>query len=196
MYCIYLTIYSGNKLPPFYIGSTSISKIDEGYCGSVESKKYGDIFRSELKNNRHLFKVRIVEFCSDRKQALEREEWYHRKLNVVASEMYMNCAYATTGCFGIPRPGNDNPFYGRKHSDETKAKVGKSSKERMTSEQARMMRSNRKIYLQHTDESKKKMSTIHQNMKPVPCPYCDKIGKYSIMKRWHFDKCKFIAEKE
>ena len=31
MYCVYLTIYTGNKLPPFYIGSTSLKKINKGY---------------------------------------------------------------------------------------------------------------------------------------------------------------------
>ena len=31
MYCVYLTIYRGNKLPPFYIGYSSINKIKAGY---------------------------------------------------------------------------------------------------------------------------------------------------------------------
>jgi hypothetical protein len=39
MYCVYLTIYKGNNLPPFYIGSTSIDKIDGGYHGSVMSEE-------------------------------------------------------------------------------------------------------------------------------------------------------------
>ncbi len=30
MYCVYLTTYSGDKLPPYYIGSTSIAKISNG----------------------------------------------------------------------------------------------------------------------------------------------------------------------
>jgi hypothetical protein len=31
IYCTYITFYSGNKLPPFYIGLGSISKIKNGY---------------------------------------------------------------------------------------------------------------------------------------------------------------------
>lgn len=26
-FCVYCTVYSGNKLPPFYIGSSSVSRI-------------------------------------------------------------------------------------------------------------------------------------------------------------------------
>jgi hypothetical protein len=25
----------------------------------------------------------------------------------------------------------------------------------------------------------------------IECPYCKKIGRLAIMKRWHFDNCKF-----
>jgi hypothetical protein len=51
IYCTYLTIYSGNKLPPFYIGSTSVNRISNGYHGSVSSKRYKSIWLEELKTN-------------------------------------------------------------------------------------------------------------------------------------------------
>ena len=44
MYCVYLTVYSGNLLPMFYIGSSSVKKIQNGYCGSISSKKYKNVF--------------------------------------------------------------------------------------------------------------------------------------------------------
>lgn len=43
-YCTYVTFYSGNKLPPFYIGSTSVDKIEKGYRGSVKSKRWKQIY--------------------------------------------------------------------------------------------------------------------------------------------------------
>ena len=61
IYCTYLTVYSGNKLPPFYIGSSSIDIINNGYRGSVSSKEYKQIWKTELKNNSHLFKIMIIE---------------------------------------------------------------------------------------------------------------------------------------
>ena len=60
-YCVYLTIYIGNKLPMFYIGSSSINKVlTKNYYGSVTSKNYKDIFKQELKENKHLFDVLIL----------------------------------------------------------------------------------------------------------------------------------------
>lgn len=43
-YCVYHTTYIGNKLPPNYIGSTSVEKIKKGYYGSVKSKSYKSIW--------------------------------------------------------------------------------------------------------------------------------------------------------
>lgn len=60
IYHVYLITYSGNKLPPFYIGSTSDKKIKDGYLGSVSSKKYSKIWKKETKENKHLFKIHIV----------------------------------------------------------------------------------------------------------------------------------------
>lgn len=60
MYCTYLTIYSGNLLPPFYIGYTKVSKISKDYHGTVSSRKYKDIWISELKHRPHLFKTKIL----------------------------------------------------------------------------------------------------------------------------------------
>jgi hypothetical protein len=40
IFCTYLTIYSGNKLPMFYIGSSTVKKVVSGYHGSVSSKIY------------------------------------------------------------------------------------------------------------------------------------------------------------
>lgn len=54
IYCTYLTTYFGNKLPMFYIGSTSVSKIKNGYRGSVSSKQYKTVWMKELKENQKI----------------------------------------------------------------------------------------------------------------------------------------------
>lgn len=46
-YCVYVTTYLGKKLPPFYIGSTSVDNLKNGYKGSVMSKKYKNIWKGE-----------------------------------------------------------------------------------------------------------------------------------------------------
>jgi hypothetical protein len=124
IYCTYLTIYSGNKLPPFYIGSSSLEKIEKGYCGTVLSKKYINIWKEELKNNRHLFKTKIISRHETRKEALDKELFLHKALSVVKSPLYINMSFAAPKGFfgisllGVPKPekfkqklkGNKNAF--------------------------------------------------------------------------------------
>jgi hypothetical protein len=98
-FCTYLTIYKGNKLPIFYIGSSSISKINSGYHGSVKSASYRNIWEKELLESPHLFETKILTTHETRKKALEKEYAIQKKLNVVKNPLYINKAIAA-GCFG------------------------------------------------------------------------------------------------
>lgn len=82
-YCVYITIYSGNKMPPFYIGYTKTSNIANGYRGTVKSKKYIEIWKSELKNNPQLFKTVILSYHNDKKDAICKEQYFQKKLDVL-----------------------------------------------------------------------------------------------------------------
>ena len=44
-----------------------------------------------------------------------------------------------------------------------------------------------------SEEHKKKISKAKKGIKQnlIKCPYCDKEGGKPIMKRWHFEKCKY-----
>lgn len=110
IYCVYLISYFGSKLPQFYIGSTSLYNISKGYMGSVSSKKYKSIWKSELKSNPHLFKLSIISTHYNRESAVNKEEYFHRKLNVVSSPMYVNMTIANKGWGSLS--GKDNPMYG------------------------------------------------------------------------------------
>lgn len=114
-YCVYLTTYKGSKLPPFYIGSTTIDRINSGYRGSVKSKKYKAKFQEELYKNPHLFKTQIISSYFSRKNAQYKEKQLQTKLNVVKSEMYMNMAIAKDfGWFGMESSKEDSPVFGKK----------------------------------------------------------------------------------
>ena len=115
IYCTYITFYRGNKLPPFYIGSTSVEKVNNGYRGSVLSKQYKDIWKHELKTSPHLFVTRILSTHNDRKSATSKEEYLQRKLNVVRSTMYINKSLATpNGMFGMNVKKEAHPNYGKR----------------------------------------------------------------------------------
>ena len=130
IYCVYLTVYSGNKLPPFYIGSTSVKRIiEKKYHGSVASKKYKDIWKSELKSHPELFKTIIICTFESRKEAIEKENKLQKLLNVIRSPLYINQATAqVNGYCGRIVKGKDNPFFGKKHTEETRKRLSDTHK--------------------------------------------------------------------
>jgi hypothetical protein len=117
-YVVYLVTYSGDKLPKYYIGSTSENKIKNGYLGSIRSKKWFDIFNFESKNNKHLFSVTILSYHGTRKDALIEELRVQIERNVVKSKEYFNESFA---CI--------NGFFGMVISDEQKKIIGKRTSE-------------------------------------------------------------------
>ena len=94
IYCTYLTVYTGNKLPPFYIGSTSVDKINKGYRGSVASKNYKSIWKQELYDHPDLFKTIILTRHETREAALDKELIFHESFTVARNPMYINMVHA------------------------------------------------------------------------------------------------------
>lgn len=90
IYCTYITFYSGNKLPPFYIGYSSIEKVKNGYNGSVSSKIYKKIWEKERKENPHLFKTKIIKTFKMRIDAGKHEEFVQKFFNVHKNPMFIN----------------------------------------------------------------------------------------------------------
>lgn len=82
--------------------------------------------------------------------------------------------------------GKMNPFYNKKHRDDTKKemslkKKGKSYEEIYGVDMADEMRARRSI------EGKGKLKGSQTIVK---CPHCEVCGGFGIMKRWHGDKCR------
>lgn len=95
-YCVYLTVYSGNKMPKFYLGSSSLQKVSNGYRGSVSSKEYGKIWHQELKDNPALFKTIIISEHFTRAEAFDHEEYLQKARKVVTNPLYINRSYANS----------------------------------------------------------------------------------------------------
>jgi hypothetical protein len=152
MYAVYLTIYSGKRLPPLYIGSTSIEKIKNGYYGSVVSKKYKLIFKEELKQHPELFNIKILSTHDTRKKAIEFELYLQKYFDVVKSDLFFNEAFASiNGMFGRDVAGENNPMFGKKHNQITKQII-------------REKRGNEKRY-NITDKHKEIISKTHKGKK-------------------------------
>lgn len=123
-YHTYLTIYRGNDMPKFYIGSTSTKRLSEGYRGSVLSKEYSRVWSLRQEKNPELFKTVILTTHDTREDAYEKEHFLHKSLSVVSNPLYINKSYADgSGRFG-------GGFKGKSHSEEHKAHISKTLKGR------------------------------------------------------------------
>lgn len=93
--------------------------------------------------------------------------------------------------------GDFNPMSGKKHKLETKEKwkENKRNKGEKNGMYGRKGEDNPLYGRKRPQEVLDKMKeTRLKNAKPtqiVICPYCNMSGAIAIMKRWHFDKCKF-----
>lgn len=201
MYCTYITFYRGNQMPPFYIGYTSVERINKGYNGTPQSKQYKKIWNDERKNNIHLFNTKILKYYNTRQEASEAETRLQKALNVHKNLMYINMAIAGEKFYNTgertkesiqkglaTRIANGTTGKGRKRIDVTRrnysTKFNMFWLNKKRSAQDRFKKSitaKRRIEQANTD-----FSLI------VQCPHCNKVGQSANMKRWHYDKCKSI----
>ena len=193
-YVTYLVTYLGNLLPKYYIGSTSEDKVNSGkYFGSISSIKYKNIFSTELKNNTHLFNIKVLSYHDTRTEALEEELRLQIQYNVIKSKDYMNESFAiVNGFFGRDISGKNHPMWGRKHSQETKLKLSTSRKKRLITEETK-----RKISESHkgktiSEEQKEKLRIINSG-KILSEETKNKISESKKgSKPWNFGICKDI----
>ena len=166
-YATYLVTYVGDRLPRYYIGSTSIDKVNSGkYFGSVASIKYKDIFKEERKDNPDLFSIEILSLHLTREEAIEKELELQIKHNVVKSTEYMNESLArVNGFFGRDTSGDSHPKFGDRLSDETKKKISNALTGRIEPDETRKKKSLSKLGnknsfygRKHTEETKDKIS--------------------------------------
>jgi hypothetical protein len=193
IYCTYVTLYLGDKLPPFYIGSSSVKKVLNGYKGSISSKQYKTLWNEELKNNPELFLTSIINKYDDKKCCLDEELKIQNAFNVVKSPLFVNLSFAKPdGFFGMDVSGEKNPRFGKKwgdnhpkgmlgktHSEENIKKFlertkdlpkmrGKkhSDKTKLEMSEKRRGSDNGMYGKKHTDEARKKMSDARKGKIP------------------------------
>ena len=141
---IYLTTNLINNKK--YVGSHTAEKFTDKYKGS------GSILKKAVnKYGEENFKVELVEECFDAIDLVEKEEYWIKKLNAVESEEFYNLSYsgykrgvtgykhteeakrkiseATKGennpNYGKSFFSDQNPFYGKKHTLETREKMSR-----------------------------------------------------------------------
>lgn len=183
IYCTYLTIYRGNKLPPFYIGSSSVAKIEQGYHGSVCSKEYSSLWKTELNEHPELFKTKIISKHSTRLSAFEREKQLQQQLSVISNSLYINKT------IGAPRTfGTYNEMYGKDGAKKLKLSRSQSNKNRESTMAAKKWH----IKQGQTLSARYKAGIIKKPkgiFKKTKCVKCGKISNIGNIFRWHNENC-------
>lgn len=202
MFVTYLTIYDGNLLPPFYIGSTSFRKYEKGYRGSVLSKKYKSIWDLELKDNPQLFDTIILTEHKTRKEAVAQELKYQKQNDIINNSKFINMAFASRNFGG-----------GLSLSPEHKVKLSLANLGKLKGPQSKEHKANlsaskigkhlndeHKIKLSlatigrskgpQSEEHKAKLKAAIKNRPIIECPHCNKVGYACNLIRWHNDNCK------
>lgn len=184
-FVVYLTTYLGTMLPTKYIGSTTEEKILSGnYFGSIKSKRWKEIFKDELKNNKKLFGVEILSYHETRKEALEEELRLQVLYNVVKSSEYFNESLACpNGFFGRDVSGNLAPMFGKSRLKIWTKKYG-IEKANELNKQLYAERKNNNINnpnLICTEEKRRKISNSNKGVKK-PIGFGEKISKVLVGK--------------
>jgi group I intron endonuclease len=107
--------WTNKKDGMMYIGSHKGS-ISDGYIGSgVRFLNAVDKYGIES------FERDILEFVLHEDNIFKREQYYLDKFNCGKSDKYYNISSCAVGGSGY---GEDNPFYGKTHTEEAKYKIG------------------------------------------------------------------------
>ena len=169
----------------YYYGvrsSECLPKDDSGYWSSSKTLK------PLVKENPDHFKKKIIRILESRKEAVNFEIFLHNRFDVGRNPSFYNKAKQTS-------TGFDNQ--GVSPSEETRQKQIVALKTRVVTDETKRKLSEigkRRIFTEeHKQKMRKKHRPLKQPMEPqkiVICPHCNKSGG-NVMKRHHFDKCKF-----
>lgn len=158
--------------------------------------------------------IRVVDEEYRKKMSIGMKK-YHKE-NPITEEARLNLSYKMTG--------EKNPFYGKKHTEETieylrEINTGKIISQETRDKLKKSMTGKHKgehnpFYgKKHSEETREKLKKAYQNRTDkleelniphwntgktrecVICPHCGTTGGKNIMHRWHFDNCKHKTNK-
>ena len=178
-------------------------KLDLGikYFSSSTDKE----FIKEQKENKTVFKYKIINQFNSREEAVKLEIKLHDKFNVGFNESFYNKCKQTSKGFdttdkkrsAASKEKQSNSNRGKKKSKSWRDNISKSligidrgDEFKQKCRENNLGKNNPNFGKHLNKEHKDKISlTLINNIK-VQCTHCNKVGSKSPMIRWHFDNCK------
>lgn len=156
-YCVYSHSINGIV---FYIGS-KVSKNNRPYDKKQRNKDWWNFVNSNNGN----YDVEIIKEFNNKHECLSYEmkliREYHDKGQALAS--HQDYRGERNGMYGISRTGEQNPFYGKKHTEDTIKRIREKARKNSKGELNGMYGKT------HTQESRKKIS-LNNGMRGKPSP--------------------------
>jgi hypothetical protein len=187
-----------------YIGYSSCNCFPEKDIGHEYFSSSSDKeFMNNQKLNSRNYKYTVIETFDNREDAISLEVKLHKRYNVAKNESFYNRAKQTSTGFCFDSTGENNPMYGKNHTLKSKKKISINKIGTTASVETKKYMSivktgeNNPMYgKNHTIKSKKKISINKIGIKQiiVTCSHCPKEGGISLMKRYHFDNCKYKVQ--
>jgi len=147
----------------------------------ISTKKKQKIHEAFDQFGINAFSFEVVEEC-DKKELRKREKHWIKHYDCVWPKGYnmnhggggtVNHSKKARRKISEAKKGENNPNYGKTHSEETRCKMSEAAKGKA-----------------HSEEHRRKMSEAAKNKPKLQCPHCGKIANIANIKRWHGDKCK------
>ena len=117
--------------------------------------------------------VGILGFYTDEKRCNESALKFSKDNNIVESDDWANLIEETGLMTGVSMKGENNPFYGKIHHEETKIKMSEKAKG------------------ENNPNYGNKLAANHMNVK-ITCEHCNKTVSKGNYYRWHNINCKSI----
>lgn len=191
-----------------YVGVHKTKNINDGYMGS------GKIIKAAIqKHGIENFKKVILETFENAEAMYTKEKEIVNEEFLAREDVY-NLRCGGSGGFDYIHKINPHPFKGHKHTVNAKIKIGKIAKNRHHTDESKLLMKMNNWARQNPEEQRtyarlaalksvknRTEETIDKLSKSVTkywetiteeiCPYCSTSGRGGIMKRWHYDNCKY-----
>lgn len=194
----FVYIWFDRKHKRYYIGSHWGTK-DDGY---ICSSRW---MRNSYKRRPNDFKRKILKYITTNRNELLNEEfkWLQLIDDNDLGKKYYNLTKHLNGHWSTDEERRKSVGQKISESPDRRSNISKSMKGRKPSEYTQQRKVEVLTGRKASDETKKKMSdartgfrfteeTKNKMRKPktkVTCPFCNKEGGISQMKRWHFNNC-------